>query len=485
MSLGYFPRFYEDELIYSLLSRYYAHSGMLCYRNAVENLFVFKSQKPDIEFINTLHNEVVELLCREMSMRELIIKHTMFPQYARFINKERRDKALDALCNMDNKFRNHLIMRKNREGEERKLRYCPLCAKKDREELGETYWRRSHQIIGIDVCPVHKCRLISSDVMINRHTTPCFKVAELEIPKEVVITMSESPLEGIISEYISKVFQSDNGYENDVPIGAYLHSKLVGTKYTSIRGKQRNISLLYEDLTAYYQELPEKRIIQLSQLEKIFTGYCTNLYEVCQIAMFLSVDAEELIQWTIPKEKGNVIFDKLVLQMHESGMGYNRIAKKLGVSSATVRHAGKDKPRKAKQYKTKCGAKRKDWSSIDIETLKVVRTLIEELNKDERNRPERITEFKICTLLGCPNRKLDYLPLCKKEVMKYKETQEEYWAREVIWAVRKIKEEGAPLNWKHIRNLTNMRKCNLESCLLELQKRVREEEFLLVKSMLC
>lgn len=485
MSIGYFPVLYEDELIYSVLARWYAHSGMLCYRNAVEKLFVQRNQNPDIEFINTLKEEVIRLLCRDMSMQELIIKHTMFPQYARFIDKERRDKALEALCNMNNEFRNHLVMRKNREGEERKLRYCPLCSKQDREEKGETYWRRSHQLIDVDICPVHKCKLLSSEVVIKMKTTPCFKVAELEIPKESAIIKSESPLEVLISEYVYKVFQLGAGYENSVPVGAFLHSKLVGTKYASVRGEQRNISLLYKDLTSYYVELSGKGIMQLSQLQKVFTGYRFNLYEVCQIAMFLSVEPEELLGRTIPKEKGQDTFDRKVLEMHESGIGYNRIARQLGVSSITVRKAGNYQPRKEKQYKEKCGAKQKDWSKIDKETLVTVRALLAELNQNDTERPERITEGKICRLLGCPNRRLDYLPLCKQEVMKYAETQEEYWSREVIWSLRKLRREGEPLNWRHIRNLTNMRKRNLEACLPELEKRVEKEEFELLRAMVC
>ena len=55
-------------------------------------------------------------------------------------------------------------------------------------------------------------------------------------------------------------------------------------------------------------------------------------------------------------------------------------------------------------------------------------------------------------------------PLCKQEILKHYECQEEYWAREVVWAVQKIQSEGQPLNWKHIRDLTNMRNDNFQAC---------------------
>lgn len=54
--------------------------------------------------------------------------------------------------------------------------------------------------------------------------------------------------------------------------------------------------------------------------------------------------------------------------------------------------------------------------------------------------------------------------MCKAEIEKYQESQEEYWAREVVWAVNHVITEGNRLNWKQIRNLTNMRKKDLIKC---------------------
>ena len=48
--ITYFPSIYPDELLYSLLARYYAKSGYLAYTYAAQDLFVKKTVKPDIEF---------------------------------------------------------------------------------------------------------------------------------------------------------------------------------------------------------------------------------------------------------------------------------------------------------------------------------------------------------------------------------------------------------------------------------------------------
>ena len=69
-------------------------------------------------------------------------------------------------------------------------------------------------------------------------------------------------------------------------------------------------------------------------------------------------------------------------------------------------------------------------------------------------------------MLGLPDKRIvQYLPKCRGEIERHEETQEKYWAREVVWAVDTIRKNGDILNWKHIRNLTNMRKKNFIACM--------------------
>lgn len=66
--IGFFPTLYPDELLYSLLARYYAYSGYTAYTYAADILFENKSVKPSIEFISKLSPEVTELLSRQASL---------------------------------------------------------------------------------------------------------------------------------------------------------------------------------------------------------------------------------------------------------------------------------------------------------------------------------------------------------------------------------------------------------------------------------
>lgn len=483
MSIAYFPEIYPDELIYSVLARFYVRTGYLAYIFCAEELFVNKRVRPDIEFINDLKPEIIHLLCKDISIEQLIEKHSMFPYYARFLSKERRIRAFEALCNMSGDYNNLLAVPNQKNGEQRYLRYCPLCVECDRSVYGETYWHRSHQMMGVHFCPKHGCRLVNSSVPISGKASPGLVSAEQEIKEQDNIVYGNR-MEQQLAEYIGKVFLSDVDMENEVEVGKFLHSRMSGTKYVSVRGEQRNIKLFTDDFMAYYEDLSEQGLTELWQIQKVLTNYRTNTFEVCQMAIFLKIPVEDLVSMNLLEKTQEQAFDEKVQQMHSKGIGYNKIARQLGVSSRTVRMAGKQTPKGKKNYTVKCGAKPNNWEQIDRETLPLVQDAIKKLLGKEDERPHKVTEHAVCKLLGFPDKRLQLLSQCRAEVLKYQETQEQYWAREIIWAVGKIQREGKPFNWKQIRVLTNMRKENLIASLSCLEEIAEPEVVELVKSAL-
>ena len=58
-----------------------------------------------------------------------------------------------------------------------------------------------------------------------------------------------------------------------------------------------------------------------------------------------------------------------------------------------------------------------------------------------------------------------HLPKCLAEIQRHEESQEQYWAREVAWAVRQVEDSGVTLTWRKVRDLTNMRRRDFEACL--------------------
>ena len=100
----YFPIAYSDELLYSRLARYYVKSGYLAYTYAAEDLFVSKTIRPDMEFVNAYTSDVLEMITKDMSMENVVWKHTMFPYYGRFLPMERRQRAFQALVSMQGNY---------------------------------------------------------------------------------------------------------------------------------------------------------------------------------------------------------------------------------------------------------------------------------------------------------------------------------------------------------------------------------------------
>ena len=202
--ITYFPTIHPDELLYSLLSRYYTKSGYMAYTFAAEELFTSKTVRPEIEFVNSYTPEAIQAITRNISMKTVIEKHTMFPYYGRFLPIERRQKAFQGLISMTGNYRNLLPIPKNKNGRVRCLRYCPICSANDRKQYGETYWHRIHQIIGIHVCPIHHCYLVDSDVLISGKATPSLKTAEEMIPLSESCTFSNNKTECTVATYMEK-----------------------------------------------------------------------------------------------------------------------------------------------------------------------------------------------------------------------------------------------------------------------------------------
>ena len=196
-------------------------------------------------------------------------------------------------------------------------------------------------------------------------------------------------------------------------------------------GKMRNMKALTNGYNEFYGTETE-----LWRIEKVLTNGDFKLKNICMLAMFLNITPEELCNPSLP----------------ESVWKRNR---------------------KVEYIHDKPGVKTKNWAEIDDKTLPDVQQAIEKLLASDP--PKRVTVYAIEQMLKLPSKQIEHLPKCKNEILKHYESQEEFWARKVSWAVEKITEEEQPLNWKHIRDLTNMRKQNLFSCMPCLSSEIREK----------
>ena len=88
--ISYLPEIYPDELVYSWFCRYYIHSGCITHRMALEDILVKRSNKLSKEFLGKLNPDMKKKIQEIYPIKQLILEHTMFPQYARFVPLEKR-----------------------------------------------------------------------------------------------------------------------------------------------------------------------------------------------------------------------------------------------------------------------------------------------------------------------------------------------------------------------------------------------------------
>lgn len=466
--ISYFPTPYPDELLYSQLARYYTKSGYLAYTYAAEELYVSKTVRPDMNFLNVFTPDALRMITRDMTMEDVVLKHTMFPYYGRFLPLERRQRAFHALVSMQGNYHNLLPIPTRKGSADRCLRYCPMCAGMDRQEHGETYWHRTHQMIGLAACPVHGCYLIDSSIVISGKMSPMLRSAEEVIPASSIAAVAHD-VERRLAVYMGEVFRADVNIQLDVAAGQYLHSCMANTKYRSVRGEQRNIKLLHADFVEFYRKLSDNWFTEMWQMQKVLTNDRVNFYEVCMLAMFLGVPAAELVNMKMPEKSQQQLFDEEVYRLHDEGLKYPEIAERLNASYNIVKAIGERRYgtyHKPPKVPLKSGAKPQDWEQIDNDTLPLVKDAIRRLQGDGTTRPKRVTVFAVERMLHLSSKRISlYLPQCLAEIRKYEESQERYWAREVVWAANQLMAAGSPVVWRRIRELTNMRPENYRACL--------------------
>lgn len=183
------------------------------------------------------------------------------------------------------------------------------------------------------------------------------------------------------------------------------------------------------------------------------------------LLFFLKVSIKELENPYLPKESQTERFDKQVEQYYQEGLGCYRIARKVDSSPTTALKANSIKDKKQRNYSNRAGATKQNWEKMDKEMLVKVKELCEKIYTGDGDRPKRVTSFAVTKAMGWPDKRLNYLPKCKELVQKYtKETIEEYWARECVWAYEKIMKESVNINWRQLRDMTNMKRENFERC---------------------
>ena len=79
------------------------------------------------------------------------------------------------------------------------IRFCPLCLEEDRNQYGEAYWHRHHQIPGVLVCLKHGVALLDSQVSLETDGIHYHDASRDNCLTDTSIKYSSNTLEKVIS----------------------------------------------------------------------------------------------------------------------------------------------------------------------------------------------------------------------------------------------------------------------------------------------
>lgn len=337
--LGMWLQPYKDELLYSLFSRYHIRKGHLFLVNTAEDLFENQRRQAEIEFFDKLTEEACYHLTRKRSMEDVIMEHTMFKQYAKFLPLSKRVSALKDLVQMKGRYTESLAMPWYTNENKRYLRYCPCCVKEDREELGEAFWKTIHQLRGVSICPIHHCRLYNGNVIIGRKQQLNFVALETqELNMNVQISVDEIEIK--LADYVYRVFRQPVSFENDVSITDFMNSKLEYTKYISTSGSMKKLQILCDDFFEYYKTIEDipYGLMNREQVDSVFLGYRFNMYEICKLGMLLGIREDEFMDLKLPEVSQQQRFIDEVMSLYSQGISSWNIAKILDTNGTLVKN---------------------------------------------------------------------------------------------------------------------------------------------------
>jgi hypothetical protein len=157
----YFPPFYPDETMYSILARFSIYNGNLSYKHTIQDLFGVTTKRSVPDLPSNIEILIKRFPQIDMNPEEIIFKHTLFPYFAAFIPEDRVKKIIQKMINGDGStIHTQIGINASSIIIDRTLKHCGECIREDFNLFRETYWHRIHQLPGVFVCPKHQIPLV-------------------------------------------------------------------------------------------------------------------------------------------------------------------------------------------------------------------------------------------------------------------------------------------------------------------------------------
>lgn len=410
--IKFLPHIYPDESVYSYLCRLYVHSGYLWHSGFANEVFNRRNETPEYNFVNVLNVDFRKSLEEYIPYEKLLLEHTLFAYYARFLPKERKIKAYEYAMKNEPFIHKYLPIPNGKQ--DYYLRYCPKCVEEDKRKFGECYFHIRHFIPSVHVCTSHNCALVDTAIRNTKQRNCILTPLEQIITENGIIRSKKVEVDNInikVAEYIESVFSQPFSLNADILIGDFLTVKLKD-KYVSPRGEQRNVAELNRDMAEYFKGLNCYDITK-QRLSYVFRNNYFNPYDISLVAMFEGIPPKDLCAYVGYTEPKHIIFDRQVRELRQQGKSYTEIANTMNVCHEVIRQIllGTYDITKSNTKPYKCP--KWDWERIDYNCCREFYSRIVSINKENVNRRT------VAELFGLKDKTLRNLPRLKGMITEY------------------------------------------------------------------
>ena len=117
-----------------------------------------------------------------LSLKAVLLEHTLMPYYLRFHSPEKRQSVFSNL--LAGRSGGLTSIQLQTPNGKQVLKFCPICRSEDTETYGEPYWHREHQIPLIPLCSKHGCRLRIVGIPLSRLSEVFLPLSSIDVVNE-------------------------------------------------------------------------------------------------------------------------------------------------------------------------------------------------------------------------------------------------------------------------------------------------------------
>lgn len=173
--IAYFPNPYPDELWFSVCARFSDHMRFPTETGVMQALYGERHAVATVDLPHRLGSVISQLQPGHVCTADAVIdQHTSLPYYGPFMSTSTYASVRSRMADeRGSSGRLRCGACTHRVRPPQFFRSCPVCDQENLENHREIYWRRLFQLAGVEVCPIHRVFLVSSDLRLspleNRH----------------------------------------------------------------------------------------------------------------------------------------------------------------------------------------------------------------------------------------------------------------------------------------------------------------------------